>query len=187
MQPPHAVYLEIVHRVSLLKCNKAFEQSETIAMPPIATHPCVAQLLLLLIHSKFRRIQIIFGKEHNGRRSRVILEASFAVAFACGGAYFAGDWGVVQSVGHLTVNEDGGGSNPPAPANFLRLCSRTASLGQSASRLRSSLASRRPSIPRWCNPFSADCRRRERTGNHLRNKEPIWCLYREPVARYRAR
>jgi hypothetical protein len=29
-------------------------------------------------------------------------------------------WGVVQSVGHLTVNEDGGGSNPPAPANFSR-------------------------------------------------------------------
>jgi hypothetical protein len=26
-------------------------------------------------------------------------------------------WGVVQSVGHLTVNEDGGGSSPPAPAN----------------------------------------------------------------------
>ena len=25
-------------------------------------------------------------------------------------------WGVVQSVGHLTVNEDGGGSSPPAPA-----------------------------------------------------------------------
>ncbi len=33
-------------------------------------------------------------------------------------------WGVVQLVGHLTVNEDGGGSSPPAPANsenFLRL------------------------------------------------------------------
>src|SRR5689334_10789996 len=29
-------------------------------------------------------------------------------------------WGVVQSVGHLTVNEDGGGSNPPAPASFSR-------------------------------------------------------------------
>jgi hypothetical protein len=29
-------------------------------------------------------------------------------------------WGVVQSVGHLTVNEDGGGSNPPAPAIFIR-------------------------------------------------------------------
>src|SRR6266705_6494535 len=28
-------------------------------------------------------------------------------------------WGVVQPVGHLTVNEDGGGSNPPAPANSL--------------------------------------------------------------------
>src|SRR5580700_5161454 len=29
-------------------------------------------------------------------------------------------WGVVQSVGHLTVNEDGGGSSPPAPANSVR-------------------------------------------------------------------
>ena len=29
-------------------------------------------------------------------------------------------WGVVQLVGHLTVNEDGDGSNPSAPANFLR-------------------------------------------------------------------
>jgi hypothetical protein len=28
-------------------------------------------------------------------------------------------WGVVQSVGHLTVNEDGVGSSPTAPANFL--------------------------------------------------------------------
>jgi hypothetical protein len=28
-------------------------------------------------------------------------------------------WGVVQLVGHLTVNEDGEGSNPSAPANFL--------------------------------------------------------------------
>src|ERR1700688_3743241 len=28
-------------------------------------------------------------------------------------------WGVVQSVGHLTVNEDGVGSSPTAPANCL--------------------------------------------------------------------
>ena len=27
-------------------------------------------------------------------------------------------WGVVQPVGHLTVNEDGEGSNPSAPANL---------------------------------------------------------------------
>ena len=27
-------------------------------------------------------------------------------------------WGVVQLVGHLTVNEDGEGSNPSAPANL---------------------------------------------------------------------
>src|SRR5215467_4416617 len=29
-----------------------------------------------------------------------------------------GCWGVVQPVGHLTVNEDGEGSNPSAPANL---------------------------------------------------------------------
>jgi hypothetical protein len=29
-------------------------------------------------------------------------------------------WGVVQPVGHLTVNEDGEGSNPSAPANFFQ-------------------------------------------------------------------
>ncbi len=28
------------------------------------------------------------------------------------------DWGVVQLVGHLTVNEDGVGSSPTAPAKF---------------------------------------------------------------------
>src|ERR1700723_2385441 len=38
MQPSRAVYLKIVHQVSLSKCNKAFEQSETIAMRPIAIH-----------------------------------------------------------------------------------------------------------------------------------------------------
>jgi hypothetical protein len=60
-----------------------------------------------------------FGKTTCRTRRRVILEGLFAVDFACGGAYPVGCWGVVQSVGHLTVNEDGGGSNPPAPANFL--------------------------------------------------------------------
>ena len=61
-----------------------------------------------------------FGKITCRTHRRVILEALFAVDFACGGAYPVGCWGVVQSVGHLTVNEDGGGSNPPAPANFLQ-------------------------------------------------------------------
>jgi hypothetical protein len=37
-------------------------------------------------------------------------------------------WGVVQSVGHLTVNEDGEGSNPSAPAKFLpRIAAKLAS------------------------------------------------------------
>src|SRR5499427_1825175 len=31
-------------------------------------------------------------------------------------------WGVVQPVGHLTVNEDGEGSNPSAPANLTDCC-----------------------------------------------------------------
>src|SRR5579859_1253183 len=60
--------------------------------------------------------------------ARAILEGLFAAFFAakstlrivlfwppCGRAR----WGVVQPVGHLTVNEDGEGSNPSAPANFL--------------------------------------------------------------------
>src|SRR5690348_6362641 len=33
------------------------------------------------------------------------------------GAAMQTRWGVVQLVGHLTVNEDGEGSNPSAPAN----------------------------------------------------------------------
>src|SRR5579859_7266413 len=39
-------------------------------------------------------------------------------------------WGVVQLVGHLTVNEDGEGSNPSAPANFpCRIAAKSASDG----------------------------------------------------------
>jgi hypothetical protein len=44
------------------------------------------------------------------------------IAVSARGGCRAGDerrWGVVQPVGHLTVNEDGEGSNPSAPANFL--------------------------------------------------------------------
>ncbi len=53
-----------------------------------------------------------------------ILEFSYAAAAAGGngsGPSRAADkrrWGVVQPVGHLTVNEDGEGSNPSDPANF---------------------------------------------------------------------
>src|SRR5208337_349868 len=41
-----------------------------------------------------------------------------AAAPALPGAAIERRWGVVQLVGHLTVNEDGEGSNPSAPANF---------------------------------------------------------------------
>jgi hypothetical protein len=36
------------------------------------------------------------------------------------GPLFCPGWGVVQLVGHLTVNEDGVGSSPTAPAKFSR-------------------------------------------------------------------
>jgi hypothetical protein len=50
-----------------------------------------------------------------------------SAAPSCGGAYLGSAakiglrrcWGVVQLVGHLTVNEAGEGSNPSAPAKFL--------------------------------------------------------------------
>jgi hypothetical protein len=56
---------------------------------------------------------------------RAILEKP-SVAPECGGAYLVCRlqvgrkcrWGVVQPVGHHTVNVDGEGSNPSAPANF---------------------------------------------------------------------
>ena len=60
------------------------------------------------------------------RVPRVILERYFAPVFPRRQLQFAAltplpaiaRWGVVQLVGHLTVNEDGEGSNPSAPANF---------------------------------------------------------------------
>src|SRR5215470_11497369 len=60
-------------------------------------------------------------------RSHAILGGYLCRAFAaectfrmlCSRPSAAGPrWGVVQPVGHLTVNEDGEGSNPSAPANF---------------------------------------------------------------------
>src|SRR5271167_942758 len=56
--------------------------------------------------------------------ARVILGAFFGGLFdetrasASPGNTCKHRWGVVQLVGHLTVNEDGEGSNPSAPANF---------------------------------------------------------------------
>ena len=58
----------------------------------------------------------------DGKR-RAILAESFAASAAerCGLGPVPGRhqrrWGVVQPIGHLTVNEDGEGSNPSAPAN----------------------------------------------------------------------
>ena len=54
-----------------------------------------------LLHK--RPLQFILGAGQRGRGSR---------------------WGVVQLVGHLTVNEDGEGSNPSAPAKFFRFVGR---------------------------------------------------------------
>ena len=55
-----------------------------------------------------------------------VISWKYPLPLVWGEAYLAGfiyglqrRWGVVQSVGHLTVNEDGEGSNPSAPAKFL--------------------------------------------------------------------
>jgi hypothetical protein len=80
----------------------------------------------LLWRSEFTRFQyqLIFLLPRYSR-ARVIVYVPFAT-FSCGGAYLVRAanlgrrrcWGVVQLVGHLTVNEAGEGSNPSAPANF---------------------------------------------------------------------
>src|SRR5260370_3268323 len=82
-------------------------------------------------------------------------------------------WGVVQLVGHLTVNEDGEGSNPSAPAKFFQLLSLLdgANLWRWASPLPASLSNRRPSIRRCCSPFSADFPPPARNGIRRRNTE----------------
>ena len=58
-------------------------------------------------------------------RRRAILDKSFAAFLRRSLPYRRirppggrARWGVVQLVGHLTVNEDGEGSNPSAPAKF---------------------------------------------------------------------
>src|SRR5215467_7674450 len=67
--------------------------------------------------------------------SRAILERYFARVFSrnavravlASRSARTARWGVVQPVGHLTVNEDGEGSNPSAPAKltvFLFFCLR---------------------------------------------------------------
>src|SRR5579859_527563 len=132
-----------------------------------------------------RRMQF-FGKRSHGRRSRAILEGFSVTARACGGAYPVNCWGVVQSVGHLTVNEDGGGSNPPAPANLLKISSLTSNPEQSANQLQSSLASHHPLIPRWYNPFFADCPQQAQSGSRHRSKGQAWSPYQEFSARYHA-
>ncbi len=123
---------------------------------------------------------------------RGILRRSF-----CGGAYSiprapAGRgpwhaWGVVQLVGHLTVNEDGEGSNPSAPAKSLRPRAQGASLWRSATLHPASPSSRRPSIPRCCSPFSADCPPPARNEIRRHNREQALCSCPERAARCRAR
>src|SRR5256886_5597740 len=103
-------------------------------------------------------------------RRRAILDKSFAAFLRRSLPYRRirppggrARWGVVQLVGHLTVNEDGEGSNPSAPAKFLPIQRDKKSLRLSPSRSailrRASPSSRRPSIRRSCSPFSANCPR----------------------------
>jgi hypothetical protein len=70
---------------------------------------------------------IFFRRGLKEMRSRGILEETSAALLAAEPTYVGATpaggveecrWGVVQLVGHLTVNEDGEGSNPSAPANF---------------------------------------------------------------------
>ena len=72
---------------------------------------------MLLIHAGLDGY-IFFREEMLQNTQACYLRGTLRRQYACGGAYLIRCWGVVQSVGHLTVNEDGGGSNPPAPANF---------------------------------------------------------------------
>jgi hypothetical protein len=105
MQPSRADFLKKFREVAFPQLNNAFKQFETIATAQVVATDSAAAFKLLT-HGKARRMQIFFGKSPCRMRSRVILEAFFAVDFGYGGAYPVGCWGVVQSVGHLTVKTD---------------------------------------------------------------------------------
>src|SRR5216684_4986051 len=99
-------------------------------------------------------------------------------------------WGVVQPVGHLTVNEDGGGSNPPAPANFLTANGAAwprANPLPLASLHLPILSIRHPSIRHCCSPSSAGFPPPARIGIRLRSTGPASYSYRVSVARCRVR
>jgi hypothetical protein len=69
------------------------------------------------------RRRAALGEAHLFLRDRIAVSARVAA-----GATDERRWGVVQPVGHLTVNEDGEGSNPSAPANFVELLSEIGSV-----------------------------------------------------------
>jgi hypothetical protein len=130
-------------------------------------------------------------RDPSSRRTWRSLPCSCAFAVSALAAWQRGQgsrWGVVQLVGHLTVNEDGEGSNPSAPANSLALpFSRGISPWLSASPLAPSPSNRHPSTPRSCNPSFANYPQPAPTGTLRRNIKSLSRSSPEPVARYLSR
>ena len=77
--------------------NGIYGKSRFSSFPLILPHAILVGLFAVPLFGKERKSTSGFVLRPPGGRSR---------------------WGVVQPVGHLTVNEDGEGSNPSAPANF---------------------------------------------------------------------
>src|SRR5579859_614910 len=119
MQPSRTIFSKLFSLVAHVKRNNACNKFEKNSCTQAAAPACESFISDSSDAERTQRMRF-FGKRSHGRRSRAILEGLSAIARACGGAYPVSCWGVVQSVGHLTVNEDGGGSNPPAPANSMQ-------------------------------------------------------------------
>ena len=112
-------------------CRSSFvhewRRVSTTCLLPLCSSPPSAPVFCSVRNRLF--IFEMFGRNSRHTLHPWYLTRSLVRFFAAEPAYFqrfpaiAGNqhcWGVVQSVGHLTVNEDGGGSNPPAPAIFIR-------------------------------------------------------------------
>ncbi len=185
-------------RMNELKTNRSLSAATSLS---IRTRP-PSRIEMPGQMKKFKLFSLHFSPGHLLRAGSWYLRDTHRRSF-CGGAYLylvsvlppakprakAARWGVVQLVGHLTVNEDGEGSNPSAPANSFGPRARpdAASLWRSAGPLPASPSTRRPSIQRCGSPSSADCPPRARNGIPRHNKGSALhsCLGR--VARYRAR
>ena len=113
--PPVRKFISLLN-VLFFESFIRFETSHIDSAQSSRSPGCSSETLVFRLSAVWRTQLPWYSKEI----LRVLFSAKMAL-IACFARHAAARWGVVQLVGHLTVNEDGEGSNPSAPANFSAL------------------------------------------------------------------